>query len=85
MAFGKPADGDRKSIARYLQNRQCLSQEQGEWVQHQDDLITLRARREHAWLDDLVETFLKFTRCRLTCKLIDALFRSKVRLNISPF
>ncbi|KAF2657862.1 hypothetical protein K491DRAFT_313155 [Lophiostoma macrostomum CBS 122681] len=73
MAFGKPAEGDRKSVARYLANRQCLSQEQGEWIQHQDDLITLRARREHAWLDDLVETFLKMSHCWL----IDVLFRSK--------
>ena len=75
MAFGKPAEGDRTSVSRYLQNRRSLVQEEAGWVQCQDDLITLRARREHAWLDDLVESCLKL----FHCGLIDFLFRSKVR------
>ena len=74
MALAKPAEADRQSVGRYLWNRKSLVQKEGSWIEHRDDLITLRAGREHAWLDGVVENVLKICHCRI----IDALFRSSV-------
>jgi hypothetical protein len=74
MSFGKPDDSDRQSVGRYIHNRNCLIDGEASWIQQRDDLITLRAGREHAWFDGVVEGILKVCHCRL----IDTLFRSEV-------
>ncbi|KAF2470786.1 uncharacterized protein BDR25DRAFT_32466 [Lindgomyces ingoldianus] len=71
--FSKPADADWQSVGRYIYNRKALVEEEASWIQHKDDLLTLKAGREHAWLDDVVEGLLKVCHC----KLIDIMFRSK--------
>ncbi|KAF2186441.1 hypothetical protein K469DRAFT_706409 [Zopfia rhizophila CBS 207.26] len=73
MAFKRPADADYQSVGRYINNRKPLVEEEATWIQHKEDIVTLRTGREHAWLDDVVEGFLKICHCRL----IDMLFRSK--------
>jgi hypothetical protein len=74
MSFGKPDETDRESVGRYIHNRNCLIDDEASWIQQRDDLITLRAGREHAWFDGVVEGILKVCHC----SLIDAIFRSKV-------
>jgi hypothetical protein len=74
MSFNKPSNTNRESVGRYINNRKPLSQAESSWIQHKEDLVALQATREHAWLDEVVETFLRLFHCRL----IDILFRSKV-------
>ena len=74
MAFNKPAEADRQNVGRYLWNRKPLVEVEASWIRHKEDLITLRAGRERAWLDGIVEGFLKLCHC----KLIDVIFRSTV-------
>jgi hypothetical protein len=75
MSLNKPSGSEYQSVGRYLNNRKALGEEEATWIQHKEDLITLRTGRDHAWLDDIVEGFLKLCHC----KLIDVVFRSKVR------
>ncbi|KAF2268848.1 hypothetical protein CC78DRAFT_510082 [Lojkania enalia] len=77
MAFTKPAEADRQNVGRYIWNRKPLVRVEASWIQHRDDLITIRAGREHAWLDGVVECILQACHC----KLIDVIFRSKVQDN----
>lgn len=79
MAFGRPGDVDCESIGRYLYNRKALDEEEASWIHHREDLITLKPGREHAWLDGIVEGLLKVCHC----KLVDKIFRSKVKGNLS--
>lgn len=75
MAFKRPADADYNSVGRYMYNRKPLVKAEATWIEHKEDMITLRGSREHAWLDSLVENFLRMAHCRL----IDWAFRSNVR------
>jgi hypothetical protein len=79
MAFNKPSDSEHQSVGRYLNNRKALGKKEATWIHHKEDIITLRTSTDHAWLDDVVEGFLKLCHC----KLIDKVFRSKVRLPYS--
>jgi hypothetical protein len=74
MALNKPAEVNRQSVGRYLNNRKPLAKAECSWVQQQEDLVALQPPREHAWLDEVVENLLRI----FHCKLIDVLFRSKV-------
>ncbi|ORY09326.1 hypothetical protein BCR34DRAFT_568705 [Clohesyomyces aquaticus] len=73
LGFPKPAETDRQNVGRYIYNRKPLIQEEASWIQHKEDLITIRAGRENGWLDGVVEGILKV----LHCKFIDFLFRSE--------
>jgi hypothetical protein len=42
-----------------------LAQDENTWIQHQEDLVTLRAGREHAWLDARIEHLLRYFHCDL--------------------
>jgi hypothetical protein len=77
MAFKKPSDSEYQSVGRYMNNRKPLGKSQATWIQHKEDIITIRTGRDHAWLDDMVEGFLKLCHC----KLVDMVFRSEVRLH----
>jgi hypothetical protein len=76
LAFGRPSDTDCESIGRYIFNRKAMDEEEASWIHHREDLISLKPGREHAWLDGVVEGFLKLCHCRA----IDAIFRSKVSI-----
>ncbi|KAF2028209.1 hypothetical protein EK21DRAFT_114124 [Setomelanomma holmii] len=73
MSFKKPSNSEYQSVGRYLNNRQALVEKEATWIQHKEDIITLRTGRDHAWLDDIIEGLLRLCHCRL----IDLLFRSK--------
>lgn len=81
MSFNRPSDSEYQSVGRYMNNRQTLGEVEATWIQHKEDIITLRTRRDHAWLDDIVEGFLKLCHC----KLIDVIFRSKVSFHTVNF
>jgi hypothetical protein len=51
-----------------------LSEEENTWIQYQEDLVTLRPGREHAWLDSGIEHLLRW----FNCGLIEYLFCSSV-------
>lgn len=74
MSFNKPSESEYQSVGRYLDNRQALGEKEATWIQHKEDIITLRTGRDGGWLDDMVEGFLKLCHC----SLVDWVFRSKV-------
>jgi hypothetical protein len=74
MSFNKPSESEYQSVGKYLDNRQALGEKEKTWIQHKEDIITLRTGRDGGWLDDMVEGFLKLCHC----SLIDWVFRSKV-------
>jgi hypothetical protein len=78
MAFKKPTASEYQSVGRYMNNRKALAGDEATWIQHKEDIITLRTDREGGWLDDIIEAFL--TKCR--CKLVNMIFRSEVRLTM---
>ncbi|KAG9194062.1 hypothetical protein G6011_04097 [Alternaria panax] len=73
MAFKKPTANEYQSVGRYMNNRKALVDDEATWIQHKEDIVTLRTDREGGWLDDIIEAFL--TKCR--CKLVNMVFRSE--------
>lgn len=73
MAFNRPAASDYQSVANYIYNREPVVEDERTWIYCKEDMITLRAGREHAWLDTGIERLLRF----LHCQLIEWLFCSK--------
>jgi hypothetical protein len=48
-----------------MDNVKPLYEEDAAFLNHEEDLITLRPGREHAWLDVSVEKMLQWCNCRL--------------------
>ena len=65
MALNRPSKGDYGSVENYMFNHQPLLEAEGSWIYKKEDLITLRAGREHAWLDSGIEKVLKWFHCRI--------------------
>lgn len=65
IAMHRPSQGDYASVLNFMENRTPLIQPEGDWVYREEDLITLRAGREHAWLDSGIEKVLKWLHCDL--------------------
>ena len=65
MAFNRPAASDYQSVANYIYNREPVVEDERKWIYWKEDMITLRAGREHAWLDTGIERLLRFLRCQL--------------------
>lgn len=65
MAFNRPASSDYESVGQYMNNRKPLCEEEASWIYHKEDMVALRAGREHAWLDDVVEGLLRLCHGRL--------------------
>lgn len=42
-----------------------LARDENTWIQHQEDLVSLRTGREHAWLDACIERLLRWFHCGL--------------------
>lgn len=57
--LNRPSSFDYTSVARYLYDKNPLRLEEQTWIQHREDLVTLRPGREHAWLDAAIERFLR--------------------------
>ncbi|KAL9079221.1 MAG: hypothetical protein Q9157_001890 [Trypethelium eluteriae] len=77
VSFNKPAASDYKSIINYMNQVAPVPKREAAWVRCREDLVTLRHRREHAWLDSGIEHLLKFLQQRMGAKkIIEYLFRS---------
>src|SRR5436305_15101947 len=63
MSFNRPSESDYKSVVTYMSNNKPLLQEDASWIYSKEDMITLRAGRDHAWLDDGIERLLKWFHC----------------------
>ena len=74
MSFKKPSGSERQSVWLFMQNRNQIVKKEDAWIEHKEDIVTLRTGREHAWLDEIIERFLKLCHCRL----VDVIFCSKV-------
>lgn len=73
VTFQKPTDRDYRSVRTWFYNTHPLVEEEEEYIEHHEDVITLRGGREWAGFDGLVESFLH----RLRRKRIEALFCTK--------
>jgi hypothetical protein len=74
MSFKKPSDSEHRSVGQFLKNRNHIGKKEATWIQHKEDIITLRTGREHAWLDKILERILKLCHC----SLVDMVFLSEV-------
>jgi hypothetical protein len=63
-ALKRPSNSDIHSVDSFM-IEEPLAQDENTWIQHQEDLVTLRAGREHAWLDAGIEHLLRYFRCDL--------------------
>ena len=64
QSLNKPSDRDHASISNYFHNEQPLAEVDRDFLYHKEDLATIRASREAAWLDAAVEGFLRWYPCR---------------------
>ena len=65
VAMNRPAKGDYQSVRNFMYSHKPLGESEASWVNHEEDIITLRAGREHAWLDSGIEKLLKWFHCSL--------------------
>jgi len=72
-ALNKPTSWEHRSVQAWMTNVQPVFEEDASFLDHKEDLVTLRPGREHAWLDASVEKMLQWFNCRL----VEYLFRSK--------
>ena len=63
-AMNKPSTHDHRSVINFFENVEPLVEEERKFIYHQEDLVTIRAGRENAWLDAVVEKFLRLYPCR---------------------
>jgi hypothetical protein len=68
-----PAEPDYRSVYSFTAD-EPLCEAENEWIQHKEDLVTIRSGREHAWLDSSIERIL---RC-LHCPFVEWIFCSSV-------
>lgn len=76
MGFNKPSHGDQRSACNYIWGNKPIDPRESAYFQCKEDLITLKAGREHAWLDTVIEAALR----KLNCGPIEWVFCSKVDL-----
>ena len=50
-------------MRNWLDYVQPVNEEDAQFVKHEEDLVTLRPGREHAWLDSSVEKMLQWCNC----------------------
>lgn len=77
-ALNKPGSGEYESVSHYLTGMKPVERSERSYINHVEDLVTLRPGREHAWLDTAIEKLLKLFKCRLLDYLFcDELTRRK--------
>jgi hypothetical protein len=70
VSFNKPATCDYQSVVNYMDYYKPLIAKDAQWINTKEDLVTLRAGREHAWLDSGIEHLLKWMQTRLGAKAL---------------
>jgi len=58
-ASNRPSSSEYRSVCRYISQNKPLIPEELEYIQHKEDLVTLRPGRDHAWLDRSIERVLR--------------------------
>jgi hypothetical protein len=58
-AMNKPTSGEQCSVRNWMENVDPVCEADASFVEHKEDLITLRPGREHAWLDAGIEKVLQ--------------------------
>lgn len=69
IAMHRPAKVDYTSVRTFMWNHTPIMQPEASWIDPEEDMITLRAGREHAWLDSCIERLLKCFHCSLLERL----------------
>lgn len=59
QACNRPTASEYRSVRNYLIGNAPLHHREQEFIQHKEDLITLRPGRDHAWLDRKIEQTLQ--------------------------
>ena len=62
-AMEKPTDRDHASLTNFFDNEAPVGDSDREFLLHKEDLITIRAGRDRAWLDAAVEALLRLYPC----------------------
>ena len=57
-SLSKPASRDYKSVRTYFKDKKPVCQDE-QYIDHKEDIITLKPGRENAWLDAMVEKGLR--------------------------
>ena len=55
LAINRPSESEYRSVRNYLETYKPLHRTEMEYIQHKQDLITLRPGRDHAWLDRSID------------------------------
>lgn len=56
---------DQLSLRHYIENRQCLVEEEEAFAYHKEDLVTLRPVRDHSFVEEaVIENMLRKSHCR---------------------
>jgi hypothetical protein len=58
-SLNRPTSAEYTSVENFMDNEKPVPRPQFSFIYHKEDLVTLRAGREHAWLDSQVEKLLK--------------------------
>jgi hypothetical protein len=74
VALNRPAESDFNSVDNYIWNTAPVRSLESAFIKCKEDLITLRPGREHAWLDSVVESIIKWVHRR--CGLSEVCFKS---------
>ena len=64
QGLNTPTDRDHMNLSNYFWNEAPVVEQDQGWLLQKEDLVTIRAGREHAWLDAAVESFLRWYPCR---------------------
>ncbi|KAF1963711.1 hypothetical protein CC80DRAFT_397118 [Byssothecium circinans] len=70
VSLNRPSRGDLASVQNYMHRQKPVMQVEDSWAEKEEDLITLRGGREHAWLDASIEKLLRW----FHCSLLEAIF-----------
>lgn len=55
LAINRPSESEYRSVRNYLESYKPLHNTEMDYIQHKEDLITLRPGRDHAWLDRSID------------------------------
>lgn len=67
MSSNRPTTREVRSVHNYLMHQDPVNNEEQQYIQWKEDLVTLRPGRDHAWLDRGIESCLQMLQRRVPC------------------
>jgi hypothetical protein len=64
-SYAPPFQGDYNSVRNFMHLHKPLMEREASRIDHEEDMVTLRAGREHAWLESVIERLLRWFHCSL--------------------